>query len=183
MAAAKCSPRTFSLTATCARPQVEPIVDCVDARQVVTDAVPLLSIDLATCTVADLSFESTFELTAGYDDYVSCAHFLSSRAAPVANLKTFSFQVHAFVGYFDCDFSASHKPLTLPTGPEHIPTHWKQTVFYLKDPLTVGEGEKISGVLRCVPNGDNHRDLDIDISVKFNGKHSQLDAKQEYRLR
>jgi len=43
---------------------------------VVTDAVPLLSIDLATCTVADLSFESTFELTAGYDDYVSCAHFL-----------------------------------------------------------------------------------------------------------
>ena len=73
-------PAPFSLTATCARPQVEPIVDCVDARQVVTDAVPLLSIDLATCTVADLSFESTFELTAGYDDYVSCAHFLGLRA-------------------------------------------------------------------------------------------------------
>ena len=46
----------------------------------VTDAVPLLSIDLATCTVADLSFESTFELTAGYDDYVICAHFLGLRA-------------------------------------------------------------------------------------------------------
>jgi len=88
MAAAKCSPRTFSLTATCARPQVEPIVDCVDARQVVTDAVPLLSIDLATCTVADLSFESTFELTAGYDDYVSCAHFLGLPRTRVADLES-----------------------------------------------------------------------------------------------
>jgi|EP01047_Picozoa_sp_COSAG01_P037978 protein arginine N-methyltransferase 1 len=72
---------------------VEPIVDCVDKQQVMASAVPILTIDVKTCTIADLTFTSTFELTADYNDYC-----------------------HAFIGFFDCEFSASHKPLTLPTG-------------------------------------------------------------------
>lgn len=48
--------------------------------------------------------------------------------------------IHALVGYFDVSFHASHKPLSFSTGPASRPTHWKQTVFYLEDTLTVRRG-------------------------------------------
>jgi hypothetical protein len=38
-------------------------------------------------------------------------------------------------------------------------THWKQTVFYLEDTLTVCTGEELSGTLSCKPNAKNPRDL------------------------
>jgi hypothetical protein len=115
---------------------------------------------------------------------------------------------HPQIGYFDCEFSHSHKKLSLPTGPAHTPTHWKvsysykiggpgmgteraiaraaqcgsscrtgrypafaamprhggmrslglqQTVFYLKEVLTMAVGEKMRGQLTCSPNAENHR--------------------------
>ena len=139
---------------------VEPIVDCVDERQVIADAVPILTIDVNTCTVADLDFSATFELTSKFNDYC-----------------------HALIGFFDCEFSASHKPLSLPTGPAHTPTHWKQTVFYLKDVITVSEGERLTGSIKCSPNAENHRDLDIAIEIEHTGAAGSHKSAQEYRLR
>ena len=49
--------------------------------------------------------------------------------------------VHAFIAYFDISFSACHKPVYFNTGPHEKYTHWKQTVFYLKETLVVNEGE------------------------------------------
>ena len=69
------------------------------------------------------------------------------------------------------------------TGPHAKYTHWKQTVFYLTDPLTVEAGEALSGELRCRPNARNHRDLDIEIATKFAGRLSSADAVQPFRLR
>jgi hypothetical protein len=43
----------------------------------------------------------------------------------------------------------------------------KQTVFYLKETLTVVKGDKIEGTLSVRPNAKNHRDLDIDIAYKY----------------
>jgi hypothetical protein len=45
--------------------------------------------------------------------------------------------VHALVGYFDVAFKACHKPIHFSTSPTARSTHWKQTVFYLHDTLTV----------------------------------------------
>jgi hypothetical protein len=45
--------------------------------------------------------------------------------------------VHALVGYFDTRFQGLHKPVSFSTGPAARTTHWKQTVFYLEDTLTV----------------------------------------------
>jgi protein arginine N-methyltransferase 1 len=45
--------------------------------------------------------------------------------------------VHALVGYFDTRFQGLHKPVAFSTGPKARTTHWKQTVFYLEDTLTV----------------------------------------------
>ena len=69
------------------------------------------------------------------------------------------------------------------TGPQAKYTHWKQTVFYLSEPVTGEAGEVVDGVLRCAPNAKNHRDLDIEIGYVFDGKNGHINAVQPYRLR
>lgn len=41
-------------------------------------------------------------------------------------------------------------------GPESPYTHWKQTVFYLDDYLTVKTGEEIFGTISMKPNVKNN---------------------------
>ena len=76
-----------------------------------------------------------------------------------------------------------HKPFAFSTSPFTAYTHWKQTVFYLQEPLTICSGEEINGAITCKPNHKNPRDLDISISVNFNGRCMQQQSTQEYRLR
>ena len=54
---------------------MEPLVDVANPEAVVTDAQPILALDLATCTKADLTFESKFTLQVARDDY--CHAFLA----------------------------------------------------------------------------------------------------------
>ncbi|CAB1346174.1 unnamed protein product, partial [Coregonus sp. 'balchen'] len=54
--------------------------------------------------------------------------------------------VHAMVTYFNIEFTKS---------PEAASTHWKQTVFYLEDYLTVRKGEEILGSIAVRPNEKN----------------------------
>lgn len=56
-------------------------------------------------------------------------------------------------------FGVCHKPIRFSTSPCSRVTHWKQTVFYLEDTLTVCEGEEITGLIACKPNEKNPRDL------------------------
>lgn len=49
---------------------------------------------------------------------------------------------------------------TSPAGPE---THWKQTLFVLKEPIEVKQGSVLVGVLRSSPNEENARELDVEI--------------------
>lgn len=62
----------------------------------------------------------------------------------------------SFLGCFFLPFS----------GPSSDYTHWKQTVFYLQDSLTVNSNEVLTGTIDVTPNKSNPRDLDIGISVK-----------------
>ncbi|EFY88682.1 protein arginine N-methyltransferase 1 [Metarhizium acridum CQMa 102] len=127
----------------------EPLVDTVELKTVVTDPTPVLTLDLYTCTVADLAFATPFKLAIKRDDFV-----------------------HALVSWFDIDFTACHKPIRFSTGPHTKYTHWKQTVFYFKDVLTVQDGEEISCNLQVKPNAKNRRDLDIDIQYEFQPEDS-----------
>jgi len=138
----------------------EPVVDVVDAKAILSNAVPILNIDILTCTTADLSFSSPFKLKAQRNDYL-----------------------HGFVAYFECAFTQVHKPLGFSTAPFAKYTHWKQTIFYMRDTLTICEGEEIEGEITCKPNTSNPRDLDILMHVKFDGRHSKLDTSIDYRLR
>ncbi|CAD6571034.1 MAG: type I protein arginine N-methyltransferase Rmt1 [Tremellales sp. Tagirdzhanova-0007] len=139
----------------------EPLVDSVELRAVSTQPCAIKHIDIRTATKDDLTFKAPFELRATRNDYV-----------------------HAFLGWFDISFSCCHKPIQFSTGPHAKYTHWKQTVFYTPDTLTVSaslligcpkrfsssqENDTIRGHLSCSPNPRNNRDLDIQIDYEVNG--------------
>lgn len=139
----------------------EPLVDTVEMKAVVTDPHPLITFDLYTVTVADLAFTRPFSLAPRRDDFV-----------------------HALIAWFDIEFSACHKPIRFSTGPHTKYTHWKQTVFYLTEALTVQTGETITGQLMCKPNDRNRRDLDIAIEWELQAGEPLRSGKgkAEYRM-
>jgi protein arginine N-methyltransferase 1 len=138
----------------------EPLVDSVDARQVCTNHTMILDIDMYTVTVADKTFKSDFTLVAKRDDYI-----------------------HALVVWFAVDFTKCHRPIRLPTSPESDYTHWKQTVFYLDQYISIKRGEMLHGTFACSPGKVNNRDLDFELSIDFNGKTSRVKSTQKYKMR
>ncbi|KAI5811609.1 arginine n-methyltransferase-like protein [Peziza echinospora] len=139
----------------------EPLVDTVDFKAVVTDPTAVFPIDLYTVTAAELAFSVPFELTVRRDDFV-----------------------HALIAWFDIDFSCCHKPIKFSTGPHAKYTHWKQTVFYLREMLTVKEGERITGQLTSKPTKTNKRDLDVTIeyALETDEMARQASGKCEYKM-
>jgi hypothetical protein len=71
----------------------EPLVDIVDSKSIVTNSALIKEIDITTMKVEDLSFDSPFHLQVKRNDYV-----------------------HAFVTYFNIEFSACHKRVGFSTG-------------------------------------------------------------------
>lgn len=69
------------------------------------------------------------------------------------------------------------------TSPDSPYTHWKQTVFYLDDYLTVKKNETCFGVFKLKPNDRNNRDLDFSIEINFKGELSAVKEENHYRMR
>eukprot|EP00050_Salpingoeca_kvevrii_P003551 m.227318 g.227318 ORF g.227318 m.227318 type:complete len:556 (+) comp10849_c1_seq13:4415-6082(+) len=139
---------------------LEPLVDVVERRQIVSNVVCIKEVDINTATVADLDFEVPFEITCNRNDYV-----------------------HALVAHFDIEFGGIHKPVRFSTGAAAPYTHWKQTVFYLEDVLAVSAGEKITGKFICKKNANNPRDLEFGIDGKFEGEIQQTEFSHKYHMR
>ncbi|XP_048862518.1 protein arginine N-methyltransferase 8-B isoform X9 [Brienomyrus brachyistius] len=110
----------------------EPLVDVVDPKQVVTNSCLIKEVDIYTVKADDLSFTSAFCLQIQRNDYV-----------------------HALVTYFNIEFTKCHKKTGFSTAPDAPYTHWKQTVFYLEEYLTVRRGEEIIGSIAVKPNEKN----------------------------
>ncbi|RPD59953.1 S-adenosyl-L-methionine-dependent methyltransferase [Lentinus tigrinus ALCF2SS1-6] len=133
----------------------EPLVDTVELKAVVSDPCLIKHIDLRTVKKEDLSFTAPFSLTVTRNDYA-----------------------HAFLAWFDILFECTHTKVKFSTGPHAKYTHWKQTVFYTPDTLTVSAGDKISGRLSCAPNARNNRDLDITIAYQVaDGPETEVQYK------
>ena len=96
----------FNMGAIRQMAQLEPLVDCAEAEQVISDAAQLLEIDLYTVRKEDLDFHAAFTLKVQRTDYC-----------------------HALCCYFNVEFSKTHNKLKIPTGPKSKYTHWKQTIF------------------------------------------------------
>ena len=120
---------------------IEPLVDICEPQQVMTNEVLLKSFDLQTVKKEDLSFVAPFSLIAHQRD--AC---------------------HAVVVYFNVEFTHGRQRIVLPTGPKNPETHWKQTVFYIPEPIHMNFRDRIEGLFRIHSNAKNPRDMDIDIA-------------------
>lgn len=119
----------------------EPLVDYVEGHAVVATSYPILTINVMKVPSGVSKFTSPFKISATKND-----------------------RLHAFVCYFDIHFTLGDHVVSFSTGPHAQYTHWKQTVFYTGEALSVHKGEVIEGVISCAPNEKNHRDVDIQIA-------------------
>lgn len=104
---------------TCLKHEVvrEATIEAVPANKVITSTCLLTELDLNTCSTSSLDFSSELKLEAMADGSIT-----------------------AFVGYFDVFFDLPH-PVSFSTGPHAKPTHWKQTVFLIEEPIVVQQGK------------------------------------------
>ncbi|KAH0453134.1 hypothetical protein IEQ34_017458 [Dendrobium chrysotoxum] len=146
--------KVYGFDMSCIKKQamMEPLVDTVDQNQIVTNCLLLKTMDISRMVAGDVSFTVPFKLVAERNDYI-----------------------HAFVAYFDVAFTKCHKLMGFSTGPRSKTTHWKQTVLYLEDVLTICEGEALVGSMSVEPNKKNPRDIDIMLKYSLNGRRCQFD--------
>ncbi|KAL1210634.1 Protein arginine N-methyltransferase 1.1 [Cardamine amara subsp. amara] len=150
----------FDMSCIKKKAMMEPLVDTVDQNQIVTDSRLLKTMDISKMSSGDASFTAPFKLVAQRNDYI-----------------------HALVAYFDVSFTMCHKLLGFSTGPKSRATHWKQTVLYLDDVLTICEGETITGTMAVSNNKKNPRDIDIKLTYSLNGEHCKVSKTQHYKMR
>ncbi|KAJ6746451.1 PROTEIN ARGININE N-METHYLTRANSFERASE 1.2-RELATED [Salix koriyanagi] len=152
----------YGFDMTCIKKQAmgEPLVDTVDQNQIVTNCQLLKTMDISKMASGDTSFTVPFKLVAERDDYI-----------------------HALVAYFDVSFTKCHKLMGFSTGPRSRATHWKQTVLYLEDVLTICQGEALTGSMTVAPNKKNPRDIDITIKYSLNGQRCVASRTQHYKMR
>jgi len=138
---------------------IEPLVDVCEPKQLMSEPCQILDVDIYKVKKEDLDFSSNFSLKVSRDDYC-----------------------HALVAYFTVEFSKSHTKLGFSTGPRSQYTHWKQTVFYLEDPIVCKKDENVTGNITVKRNAKNPRDIDITIQTSADGAHGKPQSKK-YRLR
>jgi len=141
----------------------EPLIDVVESHSVVTNSSQIVEIDINKIGKDELTFASNFHLTCTRNDII-----------------------HALVAYFDVQFSMPRGNLGFSTGPMDRYTHWKQTVFYLNEPLSVYSGEEIMGEFSCKPNAKNPREMDIMVRYTHKGaveNFKPVSHSQQYFLR
>ncbi|XP_022229489.2 protein arginine N-methyltransferase 8 [Drosophila obscura] len=135
------------------------VVQHVDARQLMSKVVLLKALDLYTAPHHSCFTRTHYELKV-----------------------TRSGQVRALFAFFDVCFGQSPNRVCLSTSPHAPWTHWNQTVFYLKAPLTVGPEEVIRGIFSLKPSLKNIYGLEFDINFDHKGKDSCTMGKQSFSL-
>ncbi|XP_062199597.1 probable protein arginine N-methyltransferase 1 [Phragmites australis] len=150
----------FDMSCIKKQAMMEPLVDTVDANQIVTNCQLLKTMDISKMTPGDASFTVPFKLVAERNDYI-----------------------HALVAYFNVSFTKCHKMMGFSTGPRSKATHWKQTVLYLEDVITICQGETLMGSMTVTPNKKNPRDIDIKLKYSINGHRCQVSRTQYYKMR
>jgi len=114
---------------------LEPLVDTVDEKQIITNPTKIFEIDILTAKKEEVvAFKSNFEIIVTHTEIC-----------------------HALVAYFDIDFSLGHKTISFSTGPQSEHTHWKQTVFYFEEDLAITEGDKIICQIDVIPNKKKYK--------------------------
>ncbi|KAK9497992.1 hypothetical protein O3M35_003883 [Rhynocoris fuscipes] len=133
-------------------------ITSVHPKEIVSDGYLLQEFDLKTHN-GNFGFSSEFEIMIVGDNFV-----------------------HAFVTYFVAEFEGP-RSVIINTSPFNTKTHWKQTVFFIKESIPAMSGESIFGNFTLSRNEQNPRDLDITISYNIKGKHIVCSESNRYKMR
>lgn len=137
----------------------EPSVEIVDPKDEISSRCTVKDLDVNSCEQAHLQFKSPFSIEITKES-----------------------QCSAFVAYFDIFFEKQcDEQVSFSTSPSNSPTHWKQTVFYLEQPINVTQGQVLEGFLSCTKSVKDPRSLDIIIEVSDEKTQKQL-CRQSYVL-
>ncbi|GAA5893921.1 hypothetical protein JCM6882_003128 [Rhodosporidiobolus microsporus] len=162
----------------------EAIIDVVDDGEVVSGEVSVADIFTQTATAASLSFTSPFSLPITRLPSSHIPHTTTTLTSSPSTTTTSSscdtepFTLHGLLAHFDTYFTSAPKvcdssarkgsvkdeegEVFFTTGAWDTPTHWKQTLLLLKEPLTVEIGTSIDGTLTVSKNPDNSRELVVE---------------------
>lgn len=132
----------FDLSAMVDRALAEAVVEHIEPEALVTDVAPVLEMNHATMDVDDQDFDSTFTLKVQRTD-----------------------RMHGLMAAFECTFNEDGDTLILSTAPFAPQTHWKQTLFYFDRPLSVRNGDVITGRMRSEKHPKNPRGLRVRLDV------------------
>lgn len=143
----------YGFKMSCMKAEVvrEASIEVCNAQELITSVAQLESFDLYTVSTDCVNFSTPFELLVK---------------------KTGS--LTALVGYFDVFFDLDN-PISFSTGPQATPTHWKQTVFSLSEPISISEGETVSGKLICRRHAKDVRGLVVTIQINNSTQVYYLD--------
>lgn len=127
----------YGVDMTCLRASAmkEPLIDCCESNQIVSNSSLILDLNLVKCKKEDVEFSNEYNLTMMRDD-----------------------KIHGLVAWFDCQFSDLKNPVTLSTSPYKKYTHWKQTVFYMEYDMVVEKGDQLWGSIANRKSKTNFRE-------------------------
>ncbi|GAA5977764.1 hypothetical protein JCM10908_005085 [Rhodotorula pacifica] len=141
----------------------EAIIEVVDDGEVVSNEVSIADIYTQTATIASLSFSSPFSF--------------SITRAPASSPNATTFALHALLAHFDTYFTSAPRladsskreksvqegegEVFFTTGAWDTPTHWKQTMLVLAQPLEVTIGDVLQGNITVVKDPENSRELNV----------------------
>ncbi|XP_014672540.1 PREDICTED: protein arginine N-methyltransferase 3-like isoform X2 [Priapulus caudatus] len=121
----------------------EAVIETVGKDDIMSNSAVVKELDLKTCSVTELDFSSEFLLTACRKGVVT-----------------------AITGFFDIRFDKDlQEPVSFSTSAADTPTHWKQTLFYLREPIPVCQGEVIRGNVQVLKDPKDPRSLLVTLSV------------------
>jgi hypothetical protein len=121
------------------------------------------SIDIMTVTDAELDFNSRIALTIEAD----------------GTLRTF---IGSFETMFDPPAGSAGELVELKTGMADPPTHWKQTLFHVKEPVAVKAGDRVNMLIAVARLGEGRRDLDVSITWSVVGADGQVSVAERSQL-
>ncbi|XP_058510776.1 protein arginine N-methyltransferase 2 isoform X2 [Solea solea] len=88
---------------------------------------------------------------------------------------------HGFTAWFTAHFESLETEgatVELNTGPNSEPTHWKQTLFMLDSPVSVYEGDSISGSIVLHRNPIWRRHMTVTLQWNINSSKEETDNCQ-----
>jgi len=126
---------------------LKPKVDIISPSQLLTKRpICMKEMDLGTVTADDLK-------------YIQCECYIQ-----IDDAQEGQDYVHGFCVWFDCIFEP--KTVVLSTSPSAPPTHWKQTIVMLPQPLPIPSSKNLPKVMiQMTPSDANQRHYDISLEI------------------